>query len=111
MNQHLDDRVTDAIRATGALLIFLPTYSPEWNPVFFFFALIVFLLFVSLHPFYFYIYIHTFSYHRMHVQLFFVVTVNFFLSEGLEKQLLQAQNITLFKNFVLILNIDFNIFS
>ena len=52
MNQHLDDRVTDAIRATGALLIFLPTYSPEWNPVFFFFALIVFLLFVSLHPFY-----------------------------------------------------------
>jgi hypothetical protein len=35
VHQHLDDRVTDAIRATGALLIFLPTYSPEWNPVFF----------------------------------------------------------------------------
>ena len=33
VNQHLDNLVTDAIRATGALLIFLPT-SPEWNPRF-----------------------------------------------------------------------------
>ena len=41
VNQHLDNLVTDAIRATGALLIFLPT-SPEWNPVFFFFSLIIF---------------------------------------------------------------------
>jgi transposase len=33
VNQHLDERAKDAIRATGALLVFMPTYSPEWNPV------------------------------------------------------------------------------
>ena len=31
--QHLDERAQQAIRDTGALLVFLPPYSPEWNPV------------------------------------------------------------------------------
>ena len=37
VNQHLDERAKEAIRSTGALLVFMPTYSPEWNPIEFLF--------------------------------------------------------------------------
>ena len=33
VSQHWDDRVLAPIRATGAIVIYTPRYSPQWNPI------------------------------------------------------------------------------